>query len=287
MTTLVETIEALDQRLAPLHQQASTIGLVPTMGALHRGHAALIEQAKRECSEVVVNIFVNPLQFDRKEDLQRYPRMLESDVDLCRRLGVGLVFAPAVSLMYPDPPTVGISIGRLGNHLCGARRPGHFEGVATVVAKLFNIIRPRCAYFGEKDAQQLAIIRRMVMNLNAPVVVVGVPTLRAADGLALSSRNQHLSPSERQQAPILIQVLREAERLIRSGTTDPALVVRTALELVPPDRGLKVEYLEIVDPRELQPVEVVDDRVLVAGALWVGSTRLIDSVICGPAGTEV
>ena len=286
MTALVETIDALDAQLTSPRDSAVSLGLVPTMGALHAGHETLIARARRDCDHVVVSVFVNPLQFDREDDLRRYPRTLETDVDTCRRLSVDVVFAPPRAEMYPCEPTTRIGVGSLGDHLCGARRAGHFEGVATLVAKLFNIVRPRRAYFGEKDAQQLAIIRRMAVDLSVPIVIVGVPTVRDADGLALSSRNRHLSPAERRQAPLLYRVLREAARLIEDGTAEPDRVIGRALRQVPPKTGLRVEYLEIVDPEGLQPVARIDGPVLVAGALWVGATRLIDNVVCEPAGRQ-
>jgi len=285
MMALVETSAALDERLGPVRAAGTRIGLVPTMGALHAGHEALVARARQECGHVVVTVFVNPLQFDREDDLRRYPRTLDADLDTCRRLGVDLVFAPAVAEMYPRAPTTRIGVGPLGDHLCGARRPGHFEGVATVVAKLFNIVRAQRAYFGEKDAQQLAIVRRMTADLSIPVEVVGVPTVRESDGLALSSRNRHLSPGERRLAPALYQALQAARQAIEAGATDPERIAGEAMARFPQDAGLRVEYLEIVDPDGLQPVTRVTGRVLVAGALWVGDTRLIDNVTCGPAGT--
>jgi pantoate--beta-alanine ligase len=275
------SIAAVRAGLEPYRRQG-TIGLVPTMGALHAGHASLIRRARRDCDAVVVSVFVNPLQFDQQADLERYPRPLDADVELCRRLGVDFVFAPPVSEMYPSKPLCTVEVARIGDHLCGRYRPGHFRGVATVVDKLFQIIQPDAAYFGEKDAQQLAVIRRMVSDLNIPVQIVGVPTVREADGLAVSSRNQHLSSDERVVAITLYMVLLEARRLISAGTTDPAAVRRGAIDVVRADPALRLEYLEIVDPHEMQPVDRIDGPVLVAGALWVGSTRLIDNLTCVP-----
>ncbi len=225
---LIRTIESVRRRLSDARQSGSTIGLVPTMGALHAGHARLVEQARAECRTVAVSIFVNPLQFDREDDLRRYPRTLDADRQLCDGLGVDVVFAPSVEEMYPVPPQCAIDVGRLADHLCGRFRPGHFRSVATVVMKLFGIVQPDRAYFGEKDAQQLAIIRRMVADLNVPVGVVGVATVREPDGLALSSRNSHLAPAERQVATALFRALQEADRQIAAGNTDPTDVVRAA-----------------------------------------------------------
>ncbi len=280
---LIESIGSLRHRLAEARRSQVAIALVPTMGALHAGHVRLIEQARHECQAVAVSIFVNPLQFDRPEDLRRYPRMLDADRRLCDERGVDVVFAPSVEEMYPVPPECTIDVGRLANHLCGKYRPGHFRSVATVVMKLFGIVQPDRAYFGEKDAQQLAIIRRLVTDLNVPVQVVGVPTVREPDGLALSSRNAQLGPAERQSAIALFRALQAADGRIAAGDTEPERVKHmAAAEISPADPSLRLEYLEIVDPHEMQPVALITGPVRVAGALWVGSTRLIDNVLSTP-----
>ena len=253
------------------------------MGALHAGHASLIERARRECPAVVVSIFVNPLQFDRAEDLARYPRPLDADVALCERLGVDVVFAPAPEVMYPQPPQTTVDVGHMADHLCGAFRPGHFAGVATVVVKLLNILQPDVAYFGEKDAQQLAIVRRVVADLNLPVVIASVETVREADGLALSSRNQHLNSEERLLAPLLFRALRTVRDEVEGGATDAAVALARAAATIPNDPRVRLEYLELVDPASFQPVERIAGPVIAAGALWVGGTRLIDNVRCNPA----
>ena len=254
------------------------VGFVPTMGALHEGHARLIETARQHGDHVIVSIFVNPLQFDRKDDLDRYPRTLDADLRICSDLGVELVFAPTPGEMYPVEPRCTVTVKHITDRLCGQFRPGHFDGVATVVTKLFDIVEPDLAYFGEKDAQQLAVIRRMVADLNHPVEIVGVPTVREADGLALSSRNVRLSPEERSKAIALYQALREAARAIAAGERDARAVERRAAAVIPADASLRLEYLEVVDPLELQRVDTIDETVLVAGALWVGRTRLIDNL---------
>jgi pantoate--beta-alanine ligase len=264
-------------RLAETWRRSGSIGLVPTMGALHAGHEQLIQQARGECDRVVVSIFVNPLQFDRADDLERYPRTLEADAGACDRLGVDLLFVPTVREMYPSEPACTVDPGLLAAHLCGAYRPGHFRGVATVVLKLLNIVRADCAYFGEKDAQQLAIVRRMVADFDVPVTIVGVPTVREADGLALSSRNVRLSARERLLAPRLYRALRTASDLIAAGSTDAGAITSAAAKVIGSDDLLRLEYLEIVDPRNLQPIRTIAAPVLIAGALWVGSTRLIDN----------
>jgi pantoate--beta-alanine ligase len=279
---LVRSISLLRERLVSIHRPGSKLGLVPTMGALHRGHARLISRARQECDSVVVSIFVNPLQFDRAADLERYPRTLDADLESCRELGVDFVFAPSSDEMYPAPPYCTIDVGRLADHLCGPHRPGHFQGVATVVLKLFQIVQPDVAYFGEKDAQQLAIIRRLVADFNVPTQVIGVPTVREPDGLALSSRNRLLTPSGHQLATALYRALQEVERQISAGVTDAAAVTAQAIAHIPPNGDLRLEYLEVVDPGDMQPVRRIAGPVLVAGALWVGSTRLIDNLLCTP-----
>jgi pantoate--beta-alanine ligase len=256
------------------------IGFVPTMGALHAGHASLIERARRECRAVVVSIFVNPLQFDRAEDLARYPRPLDADVALCERLGVDVVFAPAPEVMYPQPPQITVDVGHMADHLCGAFRPGHFAGVATVVVKLLNVLQPDVAYFGEKDAQQLAIVRRVVTDLNLPVVIASVETVREADGLALSSRNQHLSSEERLLAPVLFRALRTVRDEVEGGATDATVALARAVATIPNDPRVRLEYLELVDPASFQPMKRIAGPVIAAGALWVGGTRLIDNIRC-------
>jgi pantoate--beta-alanine ligase len=255
------------------------IGFVPTMGALHAGHARLIEQARAECARVVVSIFVNPLQFDRQDDLDRYPRTLDADLNLCHRIGADLVFAPQAADLYPVTPACTVDPGPLASHLCGAHRPGHFQGVATVVLKLLNIVGPHRAYFGEKDAQQLAIVRRMVEDFDLPVAIVGVPTVREPDGLALSSRNTRLNARERQLAPSLHAALTTAAELVARGVTSVAEIKAAALAAIPTDASLRMEYFDLVDAATLEPfVTVPTSAVLIAGALWVGGTRLIDNV---------
>jgi pantoate--beta-alanine ligase len=258
------------------------VGLIPTMGALHAGHRRLIDLARADTDVVVVSIFVNPMQFDREDDLLKYPRTLESDIEVCASSGVDVVFAPGAIEMYPAPLNCTIDVGRVADHLCGRHRPGHFRGVATVVMKLFQIAQPDRAYFGQKDAQQLAVIRHLVSDLNVPVEIVGVPTVREADGLALSSRNQRLAPEERRVAPVLYEALGVAGSQIASGVTDVAEIRQTATRIIEQRYGVRLEYLEIVDPREMQPVERVEGPVVVAGAIWVGGTRLIDNVLCAP-----
>lgn len=281
MPVRCSTITALRDELAT-RRGGGLVGFVPTMGALHEGHGRLMEEARRECATVVVSIFVNPLQFDRDDDLRRYPRTLDHDLAVCAARGVDVVFAPDVTEMYPRPPACTMGVAGLADHLCGRHRPGHFDGVATVVLKLFQIVGADRAYFGEKDRQQLTIIRRLVDDCNVPTEVVGVPTVRERDGLALSSRNRHLDASERRLAPALHEALVEADRLIAAGVTDPAAIGSAAAERVPPDPRVRLEYFEIVDPDDLRPVVAIAGPVVVAGAMWVGRTRLIDNVLSTP-----
>jgi pantoate--beta-alanine ligase len=280
MPVVVETIATLQQTIACSKQ--APVGLVPTMGALHAGHLRLIDRARAETALVVVSVFVNPLQFDRPSDLNSYPRDLERDIAVCAAHGVDAVFAPGVHEMYPVPPMCAVDVGAMADHLCGKFRPGHFRGVATVVLKLFNIVLPNVAYFGEKDAQQLAIIRRLVSEFNVPISIVGVETVREADGLALSTRNARLSPEERALAPALQRALRTAADAVAAGASDSGEIRRRAAAVIPADGRLRLEYLEIVDPETMQPVETVAADVCVAGAMWVGSTRLIDNIAARP-----
>ncbi len=281
MLDVLDTIAAIRAAVSQRRSQGS-IGFVPTMGALHAGHASLIQHARRECGTVVVSIFVNPLQFDRPDDLERYPRSLDADLAVCRQHGVDMVFAPTVSEMYPRPMEMGVDVGRLADHLCGKYRPGHFKGVATVVLKLLDIVQADMAYFGEKDAQQLAVVRRLVTDFNVPVRIVGVPTVREPDGLALSSRNQRLSADERALAPCLFAALRRAAASIEEGASNASEIARDAATLIPADERLRLEYLELVDSEDFQPVTRVTGPVVAAGALWVGNTRLIDNVRSTP-----
>lgn len=279
MAERVAGIAELRERLARERRAGKTIGLVPTMGALHRGHRRLMEIARAETGTVVVSIFVNPTQFDRKDDLDRYPRTLEQDLAICREAGADMVFAPTSEEMYPRPQGTWIDVPALTGHLCGPGRPGHFRGVATVVMKLLQIVQPDRAYFGEKDAQQLAVIRRMAQDLNVPTRIVPVETVREPDGLAISSRNAHLSPAERRTAAAIPQALFAARGLVRSGERSAA-AIRAAVD--PLLSAVKVEYFSFADPESLAPVEHITDSVLIAAAVWIGGTRLIDNVTVTP-----
>lgn len=286
MPEVIAGISELRARLVLARQRGHSIGLVPTMGALHRGHAALFDAARRENEFVVASIFVNPIQFDRPEDLEKYPRTLDDDLRLCEVHGVNLVFAPSIMDLYPREQVTFVESPLLSTHLCGAHRPGHFRGVATVVLKLFNIVQPDRAYFGEKDAQQLAVIRRMVDDLNVPVKIVPVATVRESDGLALSSRNKHLTAQEREIAPVLSRALQAAAHSIAHGERDSGPIRERALSVFARYPGARVEYFQIVDPGTLQPVDHIEGPVLIAGGIWLGTTRLIDNITIGTTAAQ-
>jgi pantoate--beta-alanine ligase len=281
-------VTAVLQRIAEWNSVAAGIrrdqilGLVPTMGALHPGHGALLDEARRRCSAVVASIFVNPLQFNQSSDYNRYPRTLDDDVAFCRARGVDYIFAPLEEELYPKPQRVFVDVEDIADHLCGRNRPGHFRGVATVVLKLFHIIQPSLAFFGEKDYQQLAIVRRLVRDLNVPLQVVGVPTVREPDGLAMSSRNRLLSPKERSVAPCLYGALLAAQQAIARGERNSSIIKERAARVLQAVPEIRLEYLDLVDPETIQPVEAVDAPVRAALAAWIGNTRLIDNVLCEP-----
>jgi pantoate--beta-alanine ligase len=280
MTHLLTTIAQLREHLATAHREGLKIGCVPTMGALHAGHGSLMERARADADILVVTIFVNPIQFDRKEDYDRYAKNLNWDLKFCELRGVDLVFAPHVEEMYPEPLATFVETPELARYLCGASRPGHFRGVATVVAKLFNIVQPDVAYFGEKDAQQLAIIRQMTRDLNFPIRIVAVPTVREPDGLALSSRNQRLTQEERRIAPLIYQALMEGHRMIENGERQASKVKLEVLSRLENQPSFRVDYVDVVDAQRMQPVDSIAGDVRLAAAVWVGTTRLIDNVLC-------
>jgi pantoate--beta-alanine ligase len=278
MVELISGVPALRARLEGCRTSGASIGLVPTMGALHKGHAKLLEIARLENDFLVTSIFVNPIQFDRKEDLDNYPRTMENDLRVCENCGVDLIFAPSATDLYPREQVTFIDSPALSAHLCGAHRPGHFRGVATVVLKLFNIVQPSRAYFGEKDAQQLAIIRRMVEDLNVPTAIVPVATVREEDGLALSSRNQHLTAEQRRIAPLLSRALGAAAELIQNGERSTVAIRQAVSALFAEHPEARLEYFEITDPDNLMPVGQIKGPVLIAAAMWLGPTRLIDNI---------
>lgn len=277
---VVERIDALRRELAPARREGRTVGLVPTMGALHEGHLSLVDAARADCDVVAVSIFVNPTQFAAGEDLDAYPRTGPADTAACEARGVDVVFRPSVEEMCGASPLTRVTVSELSAGLCGRSRPEHFAGVCTVVAKLFNIVQPDRAYFGAKDFQQAAIIRRMVDDLNFPVEIVTCPIVRETDGLAISSRNARLARGHRAQAVALSQSLALAERMIRAESPPAQAVIgamRNHLAGHAPDG--EIDYIEIVDPRALASVQDASPPVLVALAVRFGPTRLIDNVL--------
>jgi pantoate--beta-alanine ligase len=277
--TVADTIEALRTQLAAARQARKSVGLVPTMGALHAGHLALIDQARRENDFIVVSIFVNPAQFGPNEDFHRYPRPFEKDAALCAEHGVDLIFNPSPEEMYPPGYRTYVEVTRLQDGLCGASRPGHFRGVATVVLKLFNLVQPDRAYFGQKDAQQVRIIQRMVTDLNLALKVVVVPTVREADGLALSSRNQYLDPGQRRHATVLWRALTEARTRIDAGERDAEVIRRLLADRIAATPGAVLDYAAVVDADSLEPVARLRGPTLLALAVKFGATRLIDNLL--------
>jgi pantoate--beta-alanine ligase len=261
---------------------AKILGLVPTMGALHEGHLSLVRAAKAQSDVVAVSIFVNPTQFGPTEDLAKYPRQFEGDCGLLEKEGIDLLFAPSVEEIYPRGSVTWVTVEGLSDKLDGQSRPGHFRGVTTVVAKLFNIIEPDAAFFGQKDAAQLAVIRRMVRDLNFPVEIVACPIVREADGLAMSSRNAYLSEEERSRAIVLHRSLKEAEKRFRAGERNSNRLISAARELISSEPFVRADYLEMVDPESLEPVEIVSGKALLAVAAYVGTTRLIDNIVLEP-----
>ncbi len=268
------------QQLARKLRGQGRLGFVPTMGALHEGHLSLVRLCRRLADRVVVSVFVNPTQFAPGEDLARYPRQFRRDCQLLAEVGVDAVFYPTVRAMYRDNHSTWVQVERLTKELCGRFRPDHFRGVATVVTKLFNIVGPDVAVFGQKDAQQAAVIRRMTRDLSFPVRIVVAPTVREPDGLAMSSRNAYLSPKERRQAPVLYRSLQLARQMIETGVRDPNRVRRKVRHFVRHNSDARIQYVQIVDPDEISPVRLIHGKVLVAIAAFFGRTRLIDNIVC-------
>lgn len=261
------------------HKNNLTIGFVATMGCLHEGHKSLIEKARRENDRVVVSIFVNPTQFGPSDDFEKYPRDIGADIEMCTNENVDLVFAPDTSEMYKDANLTYVDVNKLGDGLCGEKRTGHFRGVCTVVSKLFNIIVPNRAYFGQKDYQQLTIIKRMVKDLDFDIEVISCPTVRQEDGLAISSRNQYLSSEERTLALVLPKTLELAKKLLEDGEKEPEKIKGFIINELIDEPMISIDYVEVVDAIELNPMKKITGSILVAVAIFVGNTRLIDNFI--------
>jgi pantoate--beta-alanine ligase len=264
-------------------RQGCRLGFVPTMGALHEGHLSLVRAAKAQCDVVAVSIFVNPAQFGPQEDFSKYPRNFERDCELLEKEGADFLFAPTVEEMYPQGVVTYVMVEGLSDKLCGKSRPGHFRGVTTVVSKLFHIVEPDLAFFGQKDAAQVAIIRRMVRDLNMPVQIVGCPIVREVDGLAKSSRNAYLDPGQRKAALVLYRALMQVRDLFEHGEGEAAKLIEVGKQVFAEEPSVRLDYLEIVDPDALDPVVEVGAPALVAVAGFVGATRLIDNVVLHPA----
>jgi len=258
------------------------LGLVPTMGALHDGHLSLVRAAKAQCDVVVVSIFVNPLQFGPNEDLAKYPRTFERDCELLEREGIDFLFAPSAEEMYPADAVTYVTVEGLSDKLCGRSRPGHFRGVTTVVAKLFDIVEPDLAFFGQKDAAQATIIRRMVRDLDFAVEIMVSPIVRELDGLAMSSRNAYLSPQQRKSALVLYRSLAEVKRRFDQGERNAANLIEAGRHVLAQESAVRPDYLEIVDPDTLDPLPELNRPALVAVAAFLGSTRLIDNLLLSP-----
>lgn len=276
---IITTVADMKAKVAEWKAEGLTIGLTPTMGALHEGHMSLMERARTECDRVVTSVFVNPIQFGPNEDYDAYPRDLERDAAIAESKGVDVVFHPSVEEMYPKFYNTYVEMETLTDTLCGAKRPGHFRGVCTVVNKLFNIVDPDKAFFGQKDAQQLAIIKRMVSDLNMRVKVFGCPIVREEDGLAKSSRNTYLSAEERAAALCLSRSIFKAQELIEGGERDANVVRSAVTEIIEAEPLSRIDYVEVVDLGDMQPVETLGEAGLVAIAVYIGNTRLIDNYL--------
>jgi len=276
---IITSVSDMQSHADSLRRAGKRIGFVPTMGFLHAGHLSLMGRARQENDIVIASIFVNPTQFGPKEDLDRYPRDAEGDRNKCESAGVDVLFMPEAKEMYPDKPSVFVCVEGISDILEGAIRPGHFRGVATVVAKLFQIVKPHRAYFGQKDFQQCAVIRQMVLGLNLDVEITALPTVREADGLAMSSRNSYLDPEQRQKATCLIRALLAGEELIKSGVRETEKVRQKMRAVLGQEKGVEIDYVEVADPDRLAPLERLGGRTVLLVAVRLGSTRLIDNLL--------
>jgi pantoate--beta-alanine ligase len=276
---VAETIESVTRLVKAARTSGKKIGFVPTMGALHIGHISLIEAAKEKSGFVVVSIFVNPTQFGPGEDFEKYPRPLDADLEVCRKAGVNVVFAPPQKQMYPCENLTWVNVEKLTESLCSRSRPGHFRGVTTVCAKLFNIVAPDMAFFGQKDAQQTVIIKRMVADLNVPLEIVVCPTVRQPDGLAISSRNQYLTAGQQKDATLIYKSLQKCREMIDAGVRDSRKIITRMRKILTQAPSIKVEYISIVNAETLQDLELITGKVLAAVAVRIGPARLIDNIL--------
>jgi pantoate--beta-alanine ligase len=275
---VINSADRMSSLAESVRKKGKKIGFVPTMGYLHEGHLSLVRRARKDADIVAVSIYVNPTQFGPKEDFKRYPRDLKRDLSLCRRENVDFVFVPSSEQIYPEGFSTYVNVEGLSESLCGAKRPGHFKGVATIVNKLFCIVKPDIAYFGQKDAQQAMIIKRMVLDLDMNIKVKVLPIVREPDGLAMSSRNKYLSLDERKRALVLFRSLQKAGDMIKSGESNPRIIVNKMRDLIKKQRPTKIDYISLVDTKELKPVKKIKGEVLVAVAVYFGRTRLIDNI---------
>jgi len=278
---IIESIDEMQRLSTAARAVGTTIALVPTMGYLHEGHASLMREGRRVGGLLVTSIFVNPTQFGEGEDFTTYPRDMERDMKIAAAAGVDLIFAPAAAAIYPDGYQTFVEVENLTLPLCGANRPGHFRGVTTVVCKLFNIVQPCLALFGKKDYQQLAVIRKMVADLNIPVDIIGMPIVREADGLAMSSRNSYLSPTERSAALCLSRSIEAVRALYQRGEKDPSILRERVMEEIGAEAAAVIEYVEMRDGDTIEEIRKADGRTLLALAVRIGKTRLIDNCILG------
>ena len=276
---IIKTVREMHRAADRIRQAGLRLGLVPTMGYLHEGHLSLVRQALKVTDRVVVSIFVNPLQFGPTEDLAAYPRNLDRDLELIDQYGVHLAYLPDEKEIYPGDFATSVRVSKLTERLCGASRPGHFEGVTTIVTKLFAAVKPHVAVFGQKDAQQIIVIQRMVRDLNLDVEILMAPTVREADGLAMSSRNAYLSAEERREAPALYRALMVGQKMIAQGERRALRVVEAMRDVIEPQRSAKIDYIEAVDAKDLMPVTELKDSILLAVAVRFGKARLIDNAL--------
>ena len=276
---VAKTIESVRVLVKAARSAGEKVGFVPTMGALHIGHISLIEAAVKECDFVVVSIFVNPTQFGEGEDFEKYPRPLEADLDICRKGGVDVVFVPTAEEIYPAENITWVNVEKLTETLCGRSRPGHFRGVATVCAKLFNIVAPDVAFFGQKDAQQAVVIKRMVADLNMPLKIVVCPTVRERSGLAVSSRNKYLTEEQKKDATLIYKSLQKCREMIEAGTTDAGVIISEMKKVLNQAPSIEIEYASIVDAESLQKLDKIIGEVLAAVAVRIGPARLIDNIL--------
>ncbi len=275
---IIDTKAQMKEQVRLLKQEGQTIGFVPTMGYLHSGHVSLIERARQENDKVIVSIFVNPLQFGPQEDFEKYPRDFEADAEKCRAAGVDIIFCPKAQEMYPQRPLAYVDIEALGDGLCGAKRSGHFRGVCTVVAKLFHIVSADRAYFGQKDFQQLAILRQMALDLDFETEIIACPIVRGEDNLALSSRNKYLSAEQRQSALLLSKSLSLAAKAVLGGEKNSEKLIKLIDDILQRDPLIQIDYIEVVDGQSLQAAPEIIPGCVIAVAAFVGTTRLIDNI---------